>query len=162
MFPIYKYNNKMRHISLVNDIKHMISPNAVNARGRKLCPITFDILTCNNTINIDNVLYSSKGFSNWVRSELENDYDRLVLLSGLSELCKEKAFFLKFVRIRSPMTNLPYDIYTLSIIYDIFLWQYYVAPIHCVYSFITKHTTVKYSGPVAVGVQELYGDSLSS
>jgi len=128
----------MRYISLVNDIKQLRSPNAVNSRGRKLCPITFDILTCNNTINIDGVLYSTKGFSKWVRSELDKDYDRLLMINGLSELCKERAFFLKFVRIRSPMTNLPYDIYTLSIIYDVFLWQYYVAPIQCVYAFISK------------------------
>lgn len=128
----------MRSISLVNDIKHISSPNAVNERGRKLCPITFDILTCNNTILVDNVLYSSKGFAKWVRSELENDYDRLLMLCDFSELFKEKAFFMKFLRIRSPMTNLKYDISTTTLIYDLFLWQYYIAPIHCVYTFITK------------------------
>lgn len=128
----------MRHISLVNDIKCLSSPNAVNERGRKLCPITFDILTCNNTINVDNVLYSTKGFSQWVRSELENDYARLLMLCDFSELSKEKSFFMKFLRIRSPMTNLQYDISTTAMIYDLFLWQYYIAPIHCVYTFIIK------------------------
>lgn len=132
----------MRHISLINDIKGISSPNAVNERGRKLCPITFDILTCNNTINIDNVLYSSKGFAKWVRSELESDYDRLLMLCDCSELFKEKAFFMKFLCIRSPMTNLKYDISTTTLIYDLFLWQYYIAPIHCVYTFITKHKEI--------------------
>lgn len=128
----------MKHISIINDIKNTSSPNVINKRGRKLCPITFDILTCNNTINIDNVLYSTKGFSKWVRAELEKDYDRLKLLCEISELLKEKSGFIKFLHIRSPMTNLIYDISTTTLIYDIFLKQYYVAPIHCVYTFITK------------------------
>jgi hypothetical protein len=132
----------MRHISLVNDIKNQSSPNAVNERGRKLCPITFDILTCNNTINIDGVLYSTKGFAKWVRSELERDYDRLLILCNFSELFKEKAFFIKFLRIRSPMTNLQYDISTTAMIYDLFLWQYYRAPIFCVYDFIIKYKEI--------------------
>jgi hypothetical protein len=132
----------MRNISLVNDIKGLSSPNAVNARGRKLCPITFDILTCNNTINVDGVLYSTKGFSRWVRNELENDYDRLKMLCDLSELFKEKSVFIKFLRIRSPMTNLQYELSTTTLIYDLFLWQYYMAPIHCVYTFTTKHKEI--------------------
>jgi hypothetical protein len=129
----------MRHISIVNDIKQLCSPNATNARGRKLCPITFDILTCNNSIHIDGVLYSIKGFAQWVRSELDKDYDRLVMINGLSELCKERAFFTKFLRIRSPMTNLQYDRSIIETIYDVFIWQYYIAPIQCVYAFISKN-----------------------
>uniref|UniRef100_A0A6C0HGV3 Uncharacterized protein n=1 Tax=viral metagenome TaxID=1070528 RepID=A0A6C0HGV3_9ZZZZ len=132
----------MRYISLVNDIKNVRSPNSVNSRGRKLCPITFDILTCNNTINIDNVLYSTKGFAKWVHSELEKDYDRLTTFCDLSELFKDKSFFVKFIRIRSPMTNLQYDLPTIAIICDIFIWQYYRAPIYCVYDFITKHKEI--------------------
>jgi hypothetical protein len=128
----------MKHISIVNDIKSLCSPNAVNARGRKLCPITFDILTCNNTINIDEVLYSTKGFSKWVCSELESDYDRLVDLCELSDLFQEKMYFIRYIRIRSPMTNLPYDISTIMLIYDIFICQYYREPIYCVYDFIKK------------------------
>ena len=130
----------MKHISIINDIKNTSSPNAVNERGRKLCPITFDILTCNNIINIDGVFYSIKGFSQWISRELDKDYERLVMLSELSELFKEKAFFIKFIRIRSPMTNLPYDIPTITIIYDVFLWKYYVTPIYCIYDFIIKPT----------------------
>jgi hypothetical protein len=132
----------MRNISLVNDIKGLSSPNAVNARGRKLCPITFDILTCNNTINVDGVLYSTKGFSRWVRSELEKDYDRLKTLCDLSELFKEKSFFIKFLRIRSPMTNLPYDISVISTICNVFIWQYYKEPISCMYDFIIKYKEI--------------------
>jgi hypothetical protein len=129
----------MKHISIVNDIKNMSSPNAVNSRGRKLCPITFDVLTTNNTINIDGVLYSTKGFSKWVCSELARDYDRLVALCEMSYLFQEKTFFVKYLHIRSPMTNLPYDIPTLTIIYDVFLWKYYVLPIYCIYDFIKKY-----------------------
>ena len=129
----------MKYISIVNDIKSICSPNAVNARGRKLCPITFDILTSNNTINIDGVLYTTKGFSQWVCSELVSDYDRLVDLCELSDLFQEKMYFIKYIHIRSPMTNLPYDISTILLIYNIFICQYYREPIYCVYAFIKKH-----------------------
>jgi hypothetical protein len=135
----------MKHIAIVNDIKNVSSPNAVNARGRKLCPITFDILTSNNTINIDDVLYSTKGFLKWVRSELDRDYKRLVALCEMSYLFKEKPFFVKYVSIRSPMTNLPYNVHIVSIIFDIFVWQYYVLPINCVYDFIKKHKDIETS-----------------
>ncbi len=135
----------MKHISIVNDIKNVSSPNAVNSRGRKLCPITFDVLTTNNTINIDDVLYSTKGFSKWVCSELARDYDRLVALCEMSYLFKEKTFFVKYLHIRSPMTNLPYNVSTISIIYNIFISQYYREPIYCVYDFIKKHKGIEAS-----------------
>ena len=135
----------MKHISIVNDIKNASSPNAVNARGKKLCPITFDILTTNNTINIDDVLYSTKGFSKWVYSELARDYDRLVALCEMSYLFQEKTFFVKYLHIRSPMTNLPYNISTLARIYNIFISQYYREPIYCVYDFIKKHKGIETS-----------------
>jgi hypothetical protein len=135
----------MKHISIVNDIKNASSPNAVNARGKKLCPITFDILTTNNTINIDDVLYSTKGFSKWVYSELARDYDRLVALCEMSYLFQEKTFFVKYLHIRSPMTNLPYNISTLALIYNIFISQYYREPIYCVYDFIKKHKGIETS-----------------
>ena len=133
----------MKHISIVNDIKNVSSPNAVNSRGRKLCPITFDVLTTNNTINIDDVLYSTKGFSKWVCSELDRDYDRLVALCEISYLFKEKTFFVKYLHIRSPMTNLPYNVSTITIIYNIFISQYYREPIYCVYDFIKKHKGIE-------------------
>ena len=132
----------MTYISLVNDIKSTSSPNAVNARGRKLCPITFDILTSNNTINIDGVLYSTKGFARWVRSNLEKDYDRLMTICNLSERFKEKSFFVKFVRIRSPMTNEQYELSTTTSICHIFIWQYYREPIWCIYDFIIKYKEI--------------------
>ena len=135
----------MKHISIVNDIKNVSSPNAVNSRGRKLCPITFDVLTTNNTINIDDVLYSTKGFSKWVCSELARDYDRLVALCEMSYLFKEKTFFVKYLHIRSPMTNLPYNVSTITIIYNIFISQYYREPIYCVYDFIKKHKGIEAS-----------------
>jgi hypothetical protein len=132
----------MRNISLVNDIKNTCSPNAVNARGRKLCPITFDILTCNNTINIDGVLYSTKGFSQWVRSELEKDYARLEITRQRCDLLKEKSFFIKFLHIRSPMTNQSYELSVISTICNVFIWQYYKEPISCVYDFIIKYKEI--------------------
>ena len=81
------------YISLVNDIKNTSSPNAVNDKGRKLCPITHDILTLDNTINIDGVLYSSSGFVKWVRTELKKDYENLVKLCNKSSVFENKYDF---------------------------------------------------------------------
>ena len=132
----------MRDISIINDIKNTSSPNSVNSRGRKLCPITFDILTCNNSIKIENVIYSNKGFANWIRSELNTDYDRLYALCNVSEtIYTKKNNFMQHMRIRSPMTNLYYDIPTISIIYNVFIDEYHIAPLNCVYNFITKART---------------------
>ena len=129
----------MENICVINDIKNTSSPNAVNARGRKICPITLDILTCNNTINIDGVLYSAKGFSNWVRSELERDYCKLSDLCASTDLLKDKSVFVKIINIRSPMTNLKYSIHTVKFIYELFISDCFTEPIDCVYNFINKH-----------------------
>ena len=129
----------MKHISITNDIKHTCSPNAVNDRGRKLCPITFTILTCNNSIHIDNVLYSTKGFAEWVSTELEREYN---YLSEITETFGYHFHILKYINIRSPMTNLPYDIDNIKNIYNIFIYQYKKFPLHCIYDFITKYKKI--------------------
>lgn len=124
------------NISLINDIKNTCSPNAVNDKGRKLCPITLDILTCDNTINLDGVLYSSYGFVKWVRTELAKEYRNLEELCKESSLFTEKSVFLQFVNIRSPITNVVYDIDNISRIFEVFVWKCFSNPIECVYDFI--------------------------
>jgi len=129
----------MKHISITNDIKHTRSPNAVNERGRKLCPITFTILTCNNSIQIDDVLYSTKGFAEWVSTELEREYNYFL---EITETFGNNVHILQYIKIRSPMTNLPYDTYNIMNIYNIFIFQYNKLPIDCVYDFIMKYKQI--------------------
>ena len=125
------------YLSIINNMRYTSSPNAINKRGRKLCPITMDILTCNNSIIIEGVIYSTKGFSEWVRRELEMGYDRLVAECNVSEIVKRrKAIFIQYLQIRSPMTNLYYGLSTVSDIYDIFINKCNIPPMTCVYNFI--------------------------
>ncbi len=127
------------NISIINDIKNTSSPNAVNERGRKLCPITHDIVTCNNSIKIENVIYTTKGFCKWVKRELEQDYERLCKICDYyQEINMQKFQFIDFMHIRSPMTNLYYDKNTTEMIYNIFIHTYDKTNIHSVYEFITK------------------------
>jgi len=129
----------MKHISITNDIKHTRSPNSVNERGRKLCPITFTILTCNNSIQIDDVLYSTKGFAEWVSTELERDYNYFL---EITERFGNNIHMLQYIKIRSPMTNLPYDLSNITNIYNIFIFQYKKLSIDCVYDFIMKYKKI--------------------
>jgi len=125
------------NISLVNDIRNTSSPNGVNERGRKLCPITMNIVTHNNSVIIDGVIYTTKGFALWVKKELETDYNRLTNICNISEqVHNEKQLFVKYIRIRSPMNNTYYGLSTISTIYKIFVDKYYKYPLTCVYDFI--------------------------
>ena len=122
--------------AIINDIKNTSSPNMVNDRGRKLCPITFDILTANNSIIIENVIYSMKGFSNWVRTELEKNYNKLCYID--TQLSYHNNTFFTHVQIRSPITNLYYDPILVGHIYNIFIAKYDKQPIECIYDFIRR------------------------
>jgi hypothetical protein len=134
----------MQFISIPNDIRNTTCPNAVNERGRKICPITMTTITQNNSILIDGVLYNTKGFKLWVKSELERDYDRLCSLCAIPKhtvptedtLLMNKAKFVRELRIRSPMTNAYYNAKTASTIYDVFVDLCGVWPIYCVYVFV--------------------------
>ena len=126
-------------ISIINDIKNTSSPNAINERGRKLCPITHDIVTCNNSIKIENVIYTTKGLCKWVKRELEQDYERLYEICGCNkEINIRKSLFVDCIRIRSPMTNLYYDKTTTEMIYNIFIHTYDNTNINSVYKFINE------------------------
>jgi hypothetical protein len=126
----------MNHIFIINDIKNTSSSNVVNERGRKLCPITFDILTSNNSIIIENVIYSMKGFSNWIRTELEKNYNKLCYID--TQLSYNNNTFFTHLQIRSPITNLYYDSILVSHIYNIFIAKYDKQPIECIYDFIRR------------------------
>ena len=54
------------------------------------------------------------------------------------EINMRKSMFLKFIHIRSPMTNLWYDKTITEMIYNVFIKNYGKPNIDSVYEFITK------------------------
>jgi len=120
-------------IQLVNDMSSESCPNNTDNRGRKLCPITMDTLTINNTVKIDGVLYSYNGLRRWIKQELHSPkntnviQDIIPLLGYVStpyncaiERMSSIEFAVLFI-IRSPFTNEVYTPIIKSQLYDIFI-----------------------------------------
>ena len=120
-------------IQLMNDMTRESCPNNTDNRGRKLCPITMDILTINNTIKIEGVLYSYSGLCRWIKQEINSPKNMIIieevipLLSILTTpyLCSIERmssfeFAILFI-IRSPFTNEPYSNNIKIQLYDIFI-----------------------------------------
>jgi hypothetical protein len=120
-------------IQLMNEMSSELCPNNTDSRGRKLCPITMDFLTMNNTIKIEGVLYSYNGLCRWIKQELNSSHNLIIiedvipLLGTLThpytcsiERMKSSEFAILFV-IRSPFTNEPYSNNTKLQLYDIFI-----------------------------------------
>ena len=120
-------------IELINDMTRESCPNNTDNRGRKLCPITMDILTINNTIKIEGVLYSYTGLCRWMKQELNSPKNMIIiediipLLSILTPpylCCIERMSSIEFAVlfiIRSPFTNELYTPIIKSQLYDIFI-----------------------------------------
>jgi hypothetical protein len=120
-------------IQLINDMTRESCPNNTDNRGRKLCPITMDILTVNNTIKIEGVLYSYNGMCRWIKQELNSPInimmidDIIPLLQSSSTpyiCCIDKMSSIEFAVlfiIRSPYTNEPYSNEMKVQLYDIFI-----------------------------------------
>jgi hypothetical protein len=117
----------------MNDMTRESCPNNTDNRGRKLCPITMDILTINNTIKIEGVLYSYSGLCRWIKQEINSPKNMIIieevipLLSILTTpyLCSIERmssfeFAILFI-IRSPFTNEPYSNNIKIQLYDIFI-----------------------------------------
>ena len=120
-------------IQLINDMTTESCPNNTDNRGRKICPITMDILTINNTIKIEGVLYSYNGLCRWIKQELNSPKNIMIiedvipLLGYLSNpyICSIKRMtsieFSVLFTIRSPFTNEPYSKEIKKQLYDIFI-----------------------------------------
>lgn len=120
-------------IHLIDNISVESCPNNTNNKGRKLCPITMDVLSINNSIKIDSVLYTYYGLCRWIKQELNNNknlyiiHDIIPLLSTTSEpyICNIEQLtsseFAILFTIRSPFTNLPYSPIIKKQLYDIFI-----------------------------------------
>jgi hypothetical protein len=120
-------------IQLINNITTESCPNNKDNRGRKLCPITMDILNTNNTIKIEGVLYCYNGMCRWIKQELNSPKNIIIiediipLLGNLSrpyicsiERMSSIEFAVLFI-IRSPFTNEPYSNDVKIQLYNIFI-----------------------------------------
>lgn len=120
-------------IQLINDVSAESCPNNTNSRGRKLCPITMDILTVNNTIKIEGVLYSYYGMCRWIKQELNSPKNIMMIDDIIPLLCyistpyncsiermSSIEFAILFI-IRSPFTNESYTNPIKMQLYDIFI-----------------------------------------
>jgi len=120
-------------IHLINEMRTESCPNNTDSRGRKICPITMDVLTVQNSIKIDGVLYFYNGMCRWIKQELNSPKnivmirDIIPLLSNLSnpyicsiERMSSTEFSVLFI-IRSPFTNEPYSNHIKMQLYNIFI-----------------------------------------
>ena len=120
-------------IQLMNDIRTTTCPNNTDNRGKKLCPITMDSLTINNSIKIEGVLYSYNGMCRWMKQELNSSQNLCMIEEVIPLLCtltspytcsiermKSSEFAILFI-IRSPFTNKPYSNNIKMQLYDIFI-----------------------------------------
>ncbi len=120
-------------IELINDMSSETCPNNVNNRGRKLCPITMDVLTINNTIKIEGVLYSYYGMQRWIKQELNSPKNMIMICeiipllryTSIPYMCSiERMSSIEFTVlfiVRSPFTNEPYSNEIKTQLYNVFI-----------------------------------------
>ena len=129
----------MYHISIINDFKQENTINIKNERGRYLCPITYDILTKDNTIKIENVLYSAKGLMEWTRQSIFDQYDDIIEVYEMNKYDTDiKTIILNQIQIRSPITNNNFEKSVIFMLYNLFIYKSDKHFIHAIYSFIMK------------------------
>ena len=120
-------------IELINDMSSETCPNNANNRGRKLCPITMDVLTINNTIKIEGVLYSYYGMHRWIKQELNSPKNMIMICeiipllryTSIPYICSiERMSSIEFTVlfiVRSPFTNEPYSNEIKTQLYNVFI-----------------------------------------
>jgi len=137
---------------LINNIKEEITPNAKNNQGKKLCIITHDILTTNNTIKIEGVLYSMRGLRDWLKTEVKKRFmviisDLLYDLDGIPITLSNDTIngvnydnimqvdFIRLFNVRSPYTNLYYNNQIKARLFEVFIKN---SKKNSIYEFIQK------------------------
>jgi len=143
---IYKklISNNLRMANAMNTMKIEIitnlsvenTPNNKTENGRKICPITMQILTTNNSIKIEGVLYSMVGIRMWLKMQIKN---RIRHLESVRCPCCNSDFnkktninfnnisienFVNNFIIKSPCTNLPYNKETTKRLFEIYIENY--------------------------------------
>lgn len=84
------------HPQLITDLK-IDTTNDKSARGRKICPITFDELTMDNSIIIGKTLYTTYG----MRSFLQSHDDIWLTLNTYPDYCDISLI----MQLKNPTTN---------------------------------------------------------
>jgi hypothetical protein len=123
-------------IEIINNLGRENTPNYKNENGRKICPITMQILTTNNCIKIEGVLYSMVGIRMWLKMQIKN---RIGHLESVRCPCCNSDFnkktnidfdnisienFVNNFIIKSPCTNLPYNKETTKRLFEIYVENY--------------------------------------
>lgn len=84
------------HPQLITDL-NMYTTNDKSARGRKICPITFDELTTDNAIIIGKTIYSTRG----IRQLLQSHNEIWIGLNAYPRYCD----ITLIMQLKNPMTN---------------------------------------------------------
>ena len=89
------------HPQLITDLK-IDTTNDKSARGRKICPITFDELTIDNSIIIGKTLYTTYG----MRSFLQSHDDIWLTLNTYPDYCDISLI----MQLKNPTTNVSFTV----------------------------------------------------
>ena len=100
------------HPQLINDL-NFDTTNDKSARGRKICPITFDELNTDNAIIIGKTIYSTRGMRSFLKSHEE-------IWLGLNAYpnCCDIALIMY---LKDPMTNVSFTVTDACAISEIIL-----------------------------------------
>ena len=121
-------------IEIINNLSLENTPNNKTENGRKICPITMQILTTNNSIKIEGVLYSMVGIRMWLKMQIKNRIRELELFRCSTPHCSCNSYFnfnkisienfVNNFEIKSPYTNLSYNRETTKRLFEIYLQNY--------------------------------------
>jgi hypothetical protein len=124
-------------IEIINNLHIENTPNNKNEYGKKICPITMQVLTCNNSIKIDGILYSMNGIKMWFKTQVKKQLSEIqckcckkyiTYVSGhYSKYDVENISIEDFVtifEIKSPYTNLPYSNEIKRKLFEIYIENY--------------------------------------
>jgi len=123
-------------IEIINNLSVENTPNNKTENGRKICPITMQILTTNNSIKIEGVLYSMVGIRMWLKMQIKNRIRELDLFRcpccnsnfnkklniNFNNISVEN--FVNNFEIKSPYTNLSYNRETTKRLFEIYVENY--------------------------------------
>jgi hypothetical protein len=144
----------MNH-EIINNINSENTANSKNKQGKKLCIITHEILTSNNSIKIEGVLYSMRGMREWVKTEVKHKFlDILALIAydmsdnpyyfyddkgiAIDYDNISKIDFVRIFDIRSPYTNMDYDTIVKDDLFEFFIKNNLGYNKNSIYEFIKK------------------------
>ena len=124
-------------IEIINNLHIENTPNNKNEYGKKICPVTMQVLTCNNSIKIDGVLYSMNGIKLWFKTQIKKQLSEFQCRCCKNYITYINGHYLKYdadnisvedfvtiFEIKSPYTNLPYSNGIKRKLFEIYIENY--------------------------------------